>query len=287
LKGLDAKPRISLVDDRDHHNVSDSSDFISVIHTPLPPTPVSHYSSSTFRNSNPPPKASTPLPPLPVDSSFYSPIKNNRISNGVEGGRNNFNCSTFRKTSKSSDSLLNSTHNSSFNNFDDSYNNKHRSNLSINNNNNTHKIQYSEANNFTNNTNNAKSHSSNPNILSPNTPINTHDQRPNNFPIKFPILTSPRTNSFTTPTSNNIPFNQPNIPFSRSFSTRLPPSTTPVHLPPTPATPQLYSKTLSQEFGGNTRSVLGTGGVPSPLCNGRVNPYGENNVVLRNHPDNL
>ena len=165
------KPRISLADDpRDHSG----QDFISVIHTPLPPTPTSSPPYNTTQSSSLS-YNSSPLPRV-TNEPIYSPVRKGPLANRNRNSSsliNNFNTS-FKKTSKSSDSLINSTIESnrvktplSFNSSQNLSSN--RPNQSITNINNTTSVPDSSP---------GKSFSSNPNLISPTSPV-----QPNNSPI--------------------------------------------------------------------------------------------------------
>ncbi|KAF2362424.1 SH2 domain [Trinorchestia longiramus] len=145
LKGVDPKPRISLVEDPDTH-------FTSVIHTPLPPTPCSTSTSVTSNNnfslySSVRKKSSS----TPRSEEIYSPVKSKSVADFPQ-----------KKTSASADSLLNSNRrlpNTYDNNNHQNSSSSRHSNLSITN-------HYNSSPPATSPTGHAKSFSSNPNILS-------------------------------------------------------------------------------------------------------------------------
>uniref|UniRef100_A0A6A7G3D2 SH2 domain-containing protein 3C-like n=2 Tax=Hirondellea gigas TaxID=1518452 RepID=A0A6A7G3D2_9CRUS len=80
LKGVDVKPRISLVEDREN-----STEFLSVIHTPLPPTPTATNTSPTAHNSSfySSFRKQSPLPQLPGQHSKHSISNNSSVYSPV------------------------------------------------------------------------------------------------------------------------------------------------------------------------------------------------------------
>ncbi|XP_047737715.1 SH2 domain-containing protein 3C-like [Hyalella azteca] len=142
LKGVDPKPRISLVEDPDNH--------FSVIHTPLPPTPCSTSTPISSNNNSTLYSSARKNSHRKSHEPLYSPVKSSSCAD------------PYKKNFASADSLLNDSSSLCRNNTDylvDTTNTR-TSNLSINNRYNSPSLQ------VTSSTGHGKSFSSNPNILS-------------------------------------------------------------------------------------------------------------------------
>lgn len=177
LKGVDPKPRISLVEDPDNH-------FTSVIHTPLPPPPISSPSSlysPVRKKTSPNSRNESSFSPHHERSSFshneraFTPYNERIPSSYNERAISSHNeplyspvrtkQSTdfpYKKTSASADSLLNSNRSETpvngYSRGQETYNYNRHSNLSYTN--------HHNSNTTPSHHNTSKSYSSNPNILS-------------------------------------------------------------------------------------------------------------------------